>query len=76
MCWALNHQNTLEMAHGHISLSGGRMALYVLCSPMEAKSILNGGMSTNCEGIPSKINFFYLIFTSFKLIIQMSNFII
>jgi hypothetical protein len=21
MCWALNHQNTLEMAHGHISLS-------------------------------------------------------
>jgi hypothetical protein len=20
MCWALNHQNTLEMAHGHISL--------------------------------------------------------
>jgi hypothetical protein len=22
MCWALNHQNTLEMAQGHISLSG------------------------------------------------------
>jgi hypothetical protein len=21
MCWALNHQNTLEMAQGHISLS-------------------------------------------------------
>jgi hypothetical protein len=21
MCWVLNHQNTLEMAHGHISLS-------------------------------------------------------
>jgi hypothetical protein len=21
MCWALNHQNTLEMTHGHISLS-------------------------------------------------------
>jgi hypothetical protein len=21
MCWALNHQNTLEMARGHISLS-------------------------------------------------------
>jgi hypothetical protein len=23
MCWALNHQNTLEMAQGHISLSKG-----------------------------------------------------
>jgi hypothetical protein len=22
MCWALNHENTLEMAQGHISLSG------------------------------------------------------
>jgi hypothetical protein len=24
MCWALNHQNILEMALGHISLSGRR----------------------------------------------------
>jgi hypothetical protein len=37
------------------------MALYVLGSPMEAKSILNGGMSTNGDGIPSKFNIFYFI---------------
>jgi hypothetical protein len=43
------------------------MALCVLGSPMEAKSILNGGVSTNGEGIPSKLYFFYLIFASFKL---------
>jgi hypothetical protein len=23
MCWALNHQNNIEMAQGHISLSEG-----------------------------------------------------
>jgi hypothetical protein len=33
------------------------MDLLVLGSPMEAKSILNGVMSTNGEGIPSKLNF-------------------
>jgi hypothetical protein len=25
MCWTLNHQNNIEMAQGHISLSGSRM---------------------------------------------------
>jgi hypothetical protein len=25
MCWTLNHQNMLEMAQGHISLSESRM---------------------------------------------------
>jgi hypothetical protein len=33
MCWALNHQNTLEMAQGHISLSD-------LFSPSLSDSIL------------------------------------
>jgi hypothetical protein len=32
------------------------MTLYVLGFPMETKTILNGGMSTNGEGIPSKFN--------------------
>jgi hypothetical protein len=26
MCWALNHQNILEMAQGHISLSGTQVS--------------------------------------------------
>jgi hypothetical protein len=38
-----------------------------LGSLLEAKSILNGGMSTNGEGIPSKFNFLYFIFASFEL---------
>jgi hypothetical protein len=42
----------------------GLMALCVLGSSLEAKSILNRGMSTNGEGIPSKFNLFYLIFAS------------
>jgi hypothetical protein len=45
----------------------GLMSLCVLGSPMEVTSILNGRISTNGEGIPSKLNFFYLIFASFKL---------
>jgi hypothetical protein len=52
-----------------LSEVGGLLALYVLGSSMEAKSILNVGMSNNGEGIPSKLNPFYLIFASFKLII-------
>jgi hypothetical protein len=42
------------------------MALCVLGSPMEAKTILSGGMSTNDVDILSKFNHFYLIFASFK----------
>jgi hypothetical protein len=34
------------------------MALYVLGFPMETKTILNGGISTNGEFIPRKFNFF------------------
>jgi hypothetical protein len=45
----------------------GLLALSVLGSLLETKSILNGGMSTNGEGIPSKFNFFYIIFASFNL---------
>jgi hypothetical protein len=36
---------------------GGLLAHCVLGSLMETKSILNGGMSTNGEGIPCKFNF-------------------
>jgi hypothetical protein len=46
---------------------GGLLALGVLDSLMETKSILNGGMSTNGKGIHSKINFFYHLFANFKL---------
>jgi hypothetical protein len=52
------------------------LALSVLGSLLETKSILNGGMSTNGKGIPSKFNFLYFIFASFKLNTQLSNFII
>jgi hypothetical protein len=40
-----------------LSEARGRMALYVLGFAMETKTILNGGMSTNGEGIPSKFYF-------------------
>jgi hypothetical protein len=43
------------------------LALSVLGSLLETKSILNGGMSTNGKGIPSKFNILYFIFASFKL---------
>jgi hypothetical protein len=43
------------------------LALSVLGSLLETKSILNGGMSINGEGIPRKFNFFYFIFAIFKL---------
>jgi hypothetical protein len=43
------------------------LAFSVLGSLLETKSILNGGMSTNGEGIPSKLIFFYFILASFKL---------
>jgi hypothetical protein len=46
---------------------GGLLAFSVLCSLLETKPILNGGMSTNGEGIPSKFNFIYFTFASFKL---------
>jgi hypothetical protein len=40
------------------------LAFRVLGSLLETNSILNGGMSTNGKGIPSKFNFFYFIFAS------------
>jgi hypothetical protein len=46
---------------------GGLLAVGVLDSLMETKSILNGGMSTNGKGIHSKFNFFYHLFANFKL---------
>jgi hypothetical protein len=52
------------------------MALCVLGSPMEAKSILNGGMSTNGVGISNKCNLITLIFTNLKLSMKFSDIII
>jgi hypothetical protein len=43
------------------------VALYVIGFPMETKTILNGGMSTNGEGTPSKFDLLYFIIASFKL---------
>jgi hypothetical protein len=43
------------------------LALSLLGSLLETKSILNGGMSTNDKDIPIKLNVFYFIFASFKL---------
>jgi hypothetical protein len=41
MCWALNHQNTLEMAQGHISLSisplFGDLCQHIQKQPKEVK---------------------------------------
>jgi hypothetical protein len=34
---------------------------------LKTKSILNGGMSTNGEGIPSKVNFFLPHFCKFEV---------
>jgi hypothetical protein len=45
----------------------GLLDFYVLGTLLETKYILNGGMSTNGEVIPSKFNFLYFIFVSFKL---------
>jgi hypothetical protein len=40
MCWALNHQNTLEMAHGHISLSiSPFLVIYVNTSKSNKKEV-------------------------------------
>jgi hypothetical protein len=50
--------------------------LCVLGSPMEAKTILNGEMSTNGVGIPSKFNLIIFIFANFKSSIKFSNVII
>jgi hypothetical protein len=33
MCWTLNHQNIIEIAQWHISLSETRNALYVFGTP-------------------------------------------
>jgi hypothetical protein len=52
------------------------MVLCVLGSPMEAKTILNGGMCTNGLGIPSKFNLITFIFANFKLSNKFSNVII
>jgi hypothetical protein len=36
MCWALNHQNTMEMAQGHISLSAtNTFSAYVIDLQLE-----------------------------------------
>jgi hypothetical protein len=43
------------------------LALRVLGSLLETKSILNGGMPTIGKSIPSKFNLIYFIFASFKL---------
>jgi hypothetical protein len=40
-----------------LSEAGGPMALYVLGFPMETKTILNGGISTNGEGILENLIF-------------------
>jgi hypothetical protein len=45
----------------------GLLAFSILSFLLKTKSILNVGMSTNGEGIPSKLNFLYFIFASFKL---------
>jgi hypothetical protein len=50
----------------HFALQGphGSLGPWLL---LEAKTILNGGMSTNGVGTSSKFYLFYLIFASFKL---------
>jgi hypothetical protein len=53
MCWAFNHQNTLEMAQGHISLSTP------LARPLESyprhdsQKDLDGGDAICSRGIPT-----------------------
>jgi hypothetical protein len=37
MCWALNHQNTMEMAQGHISLSSVRCTRNVQMSTSHSR---------------------------------------
>jgi hypothetical protein len=55
---------------------GGLLDFYVPGSLLETKSILNGGMSNNCLGIPGKFYFFTFILANFKLSIKVCNFII
>jgi hypothetical protein len=47
MCWALNHQNTLEMAQGHISLSTSPfLVIYANTSKSKLKEVQH---QCNCE---------------------------
>jgi hypothetical protein len=50
MCWALNHQNTLEMAHGHISLSiSPFLVIYANTSKSNKKKCnINAKKEPNC----------------------------
>jgi hypothetical protein len=36
MCWTLNHQNIIEMAQGHISLS-----VFALCEDQSSRYMMN-----------------------------------
>jgi hypothetical protein len=49
------------------------MALCVLGSPMEAKFVLNRGLSTNGLGTPNKFYFFTFFFASLKLSMEFGN---
>jgi uncharacterized membrane protein (UPF0136 family) len=70
----------LATSHRHLPLLlsevGGLLALCVLGPLLEAKSILNGGMSTNGVGIPSKLNLITFIFAKFKLSMKFNCIII
>jgi hypothetical protein len=61
--WATSHKR-LPLVLSEVE---GLLAFCVIGSLLKTKSITNGGMSTNGEGIPGKFNFFYLILASFKL---------
>jgi hypothetical protein len=46
MCWALNHQNNIEMAQGHISLSGSRVDFAAM---VVRRGILASALSIKCS---------------------------
>jgi hypothetical protein len=53
MCWALNHQNIIEIAQGHISLS---ISLFLV---IYANTIKSNQKKCNINAIEDQINFYY-----------------
>jgi hypothetical protein len=55
MCWALNHQNTSEIAQGHISLSGVGWLRRLMDFPVSPEGVARAGtddgFSTSPKGM-------------------------